>query len=489
MNDTDVLIKIITAFESGGIDAAKKAAEELQKEVDANSNAGKTLAGALDLLNGKGQAAGQVFNGLKGILAGGQGAARGFAGVVQGLGGALGMAAGPLAILTTSVGLAITAWQKYKQSQEEAAEAAKKAAEEAARAAAAAADQIKAIHDTSMAERVEEFRQMGQAAKEAADQASAVANAQLALENAKLDNQIAQLEAQKGGASKEEAEAIDAQISALRNQKSLNSNQAQQDALEREREGLVSERENATDALAAEQRFNAGYRGDKSAWDTLSGEEKKAISSQIRQEMDELLADESFGQDLDESERENAARKAVKQRHLAREEAAKSRLGDVNAKIENWNATSGLRAQTLQIQQDTLLTQGQTQQDAHARNIDEIRKDQAEQDAAAAAANAPKPTVGGLWNEAAGQIGRGQWYQGQRYDIDNGQIQQQARQALADAGRTMAAGKSGDDARVMSELVKALEEMGAVVADKNKMMESLTQAVALMRQQIKNGRG
>ena len=85
----------------------RAAAGELKKEVDANSDAGKALSGALDLLNGKGQNAGDVFKGLTGILKGGQSAASGFSSVVKGLGSALGIAAGPLALLTTGIGLAV----------------------------------------------------------------------------------------------------------------------------------------------------------------------------------------------------------------------------------------------------------------------------------------------------------------------------------------------------------------------------------------------
>lgn len=196
-SDQDVLIKILTAFESGGIDAAKKAAQELKTTVDANSDSGKALSGIMDMLNNKSGDAATVFKGLSGIMRGGTGVANGLATAVKGLGGALGMAAGPLAILTTAVMAGVTAWQSYKQKQEEAAEAARKAAEEQKKAAEEFAKSLEetaqksatGVHDEVMGI-ADGLKEAAKRAKELDDALAAIDDAQLGLELAELDSQL-----------------------------------------------------------------------------------------------------------------------------------------------------------------------------------------------------------------------------------------------------------------------------------------------------------
>lgn len=493
MNDTDVLIKIVTAYEAGGIEAAKKAANELKTAVDANSSAGKTLSGALDLLNGKGQNAGQVFNGLRGILQGGQGAATGFANVVKGLGGALGMAAGPLAILTTGIGLAVSAWQSYKQKQEEAAKAAaeaaekeKAAAEEAAKALeerlAGAADRarekIKAIS--------QEFLDAAKASKEMDDALASLGDAQLGLELAEIDKKIAT-------ASPEEKATLEQQKVELKEANENKKAQVKQKQLQAQIDAL-----DAADKAAEEEAGKAHaawLNNDDFQALVAAREEKEKAETFLAGAKSRLPSGEEWSDEVEEGDAwvYAASKNAEKLENKFGAAEAEAAANDEAAKkaYEKTLADNAQQKQILQAQIDAITISRQAGAVQASTSIAKIQQDYEASKPKSVETEEPPPappSVRDLWNDASGQIQRGQVYKGQHYDIDNGQIQQKARQALSNAGRIMAEGKSGDDAQVIADLVSALEEMGARIADRNKMLQDLQAAVSLMRQQAKRQR-
>ena len=204
MSDTansEILIKILTAYDSGGITAAQKAVQDLKSSVDTTSQSGGTLSGVLEAMSGKGQSAGQIFAGLSTTFKTGGANARSMTAVVKGLGGALGIAAGPAAALGAAVGLIVSAVQAYKEHREAAAQAAEKAAE---REKAAAEKAKKAIEDLDKA-RVDAARRAVADLKEELDGATNAAkgtrSALDALEDSQLAVEIAGIDAQeKSGA-------------------------------------------------------------------------------------------------------------------------------------------------------------------------------------------------------------------------------------------------------------------------------------------------
>ena len=204
MSDTansEILIKILTAYDSGGITAAQKAVQDLKSSVDTTSQSGGTLSGVLEAMSGKGQSAGQIFAGLSTTFKTGGANAQSMTAVVKGLGGALGIAAGPAAALGAAVGLIVSAVQAYKEHREAAAQAAEKAAE---REKAAAEKAKKAIEDLDKA-RVDAARRAVADLKEELDGATNAAkgtrSALDALEDSQLAVEIAGIDAQeKSGA-------------------------------------------------------------------------------------------------------------------------------------------------------------------------------------------------------------------------------------------------------------------------------------------------
>lgn len=508
LTDSDVVIRIVTAFENGGIEAAKKEAEALKKEIDITSTAGETLAGAMELLSSKGQDAGKVLGGLSDVLRGGIGSAGGFMKVVQGLGGALGMAAGPLSLLASGIGLAVNAWHEYKTAQEEAAEAARKAAEEQARAAEeakkaaqeAADAATKAISEGISAaagrarDKIKEitdgFNEATSASKALDDALSALADAQLGLELAQINQQIATASPE----GKAQLEQQKVQLKAARENEKIQSEvdqaSAQLLALDQGEYAAMQAKEQAATGISMKD-LNA-YT---SARDTLAAGQKELekVQEQIR------TGEKKEGAD--------AMQKSRVERWQAEFNAVAGSRGELGgligeraeAYLAAVQAESDLQAANVpqrQILQTQLQAAQIRQQTKAVETTTEASRIQREYEAQAATEKPvetppeepPAPTVSGLWRSASGQIQRGQEYKGQNYDIDNGKIQQQAREALANAGKAMAEGKASDDAKIISDLVAALEEMGARIADRNAMLRDLQQAVGLMRQQAKNAR-
>ena len=528
MNDQDVLIKILTAFEGGGIEAAKKAAGELKKEVDANSDAGKALSGALDLLNGKGQNAGDVFKGLTGILKGGQSAASGFSSVVKGLGSALGIAAGPLALLTTGIGLAVSAWQSYKSAQEEAAKAAQEAAERAKEAAEEAAKALeKRLADAADAARdkvkdlADGFTDAAKEAHELDDAMSALGDAQLALDLAKLDEALesAETPGQRAALRRKKAELKRDNEEAKRQRK----RQGYQDELEALEQGEASV---ASTTDEAKEKFEETQRELQDAQQAAQEAEKaEARARQAAEEANAVFAKLMNNPGLAGQRDPNhygiayptideaAARKRETEAALANLQGDAGWKRGVAQLLEEPAATAkatydaAAQAQADLLQENlpkkdllrtkisTLDLQTQTGDLALDASIREIMAKQSEEEKKArqqaeeeAAKNRRQPTSRDYYGAAWNAIGRGQRdKQGQLYDIDGGATQKAAREAMAEVARAMAEGKAADDEAAKAGLKQRLDDMGAVY-DEGRLFGGLQKAVDLRRHPSK-GKG
>lgn len=491
MNDQDVLIKIITAYEAGGIEAAKQAAGELKTQVEANSDAGKALSGAFDLLNGKGQNAGQVFKGLSGIMKGGQRAASGLSQVIGGLGGALGMAAGPLAILTTGIGLAVTAWQNYKKEQEAAAEAAKKAAEEAAEAAKKHLEELDKVRLDAVNNAIKEMKT---GLDEVAKAAQGTRKSLDALEDSELDVETAQIDAKvaAGEMTSEEGEYAKTNLkhdaADRKDQRELDDLQAEQDRLAQAdadataaAEEAAKELSGAEQALAqAEEKLAAANQKLKKSTGMFAYNDQKRVVDAAQKKRDEAAAA------VEEAGTKKASADAALQTVVDERFDRGAEITGRMQVLQNNMAARSYRRQAADSKYDAWK---KAETDKWAEESFKQQEEAAKARAAEAAAAAPKPTVRSLWKDAAGQIENAQDYKGRRYEGDAaGDTQQKAREALAKAGKEMAEGKRGDDAVVIRELIGALDEMGAVVKDRNKMLEDLKEAVSQMRSQVKNMR-
>lgn len=133
----DILIKILTAFDAGGIDAAKKAATELSKEMKDNSKESEELSFWMKLMEKDAGKAARIFGGLTGALNGSISGVRGLSTALRTFAGIMG-ASGPVMLAISAASFALTGLIKLYNAKKEAAEAAAKAAKDAAEATAKA---------------------------------------------------------------------------------------------------------------------------------------------------------------------------------------------------------------------------------------------------------------------------------------------------------------------------------------------------------------
>ena len=192
---------------------------------------------------------------------------------------------------------------------------------------------------------------------------------------------------------------------------------------------------------------------------------------------------------------------ATRQREIANHGAETLKIveGEAHASSEAYSdlvLANIPKRRELEMKRDTLGIKRQSAAvslDAELREIaDKEREAQKKADEAAAEErkkNAPKPTVGSLWRDAKGRFVNAQYYNGTMYEGDAaGDTRQKSLEALAEAGRKMVEGKSGDDATVIRELLDVFKQLGTVWTDKDKVLEDLKEAVSMMRGQIKNMR-
>lgn len=488
-SDQDILIKVLTAFESGGIDAAKKAAQELKTTVDANSDSGKVLSGIMDMLNNKSGDAATVFKGLSGIMRGGTGVANGLATAVKGLGGALGMAAGPLAILTTAVMAGVTAWQSYKQKQEEAAEAARKAAEEekqaaeelaksldeaAKNAAAGARAEVKGI--------VDDLTAAAKRAKELDDALSAIDDAQLGLELAELDAKLvgeqdegkrAEIEQQKkrlkAGRERQKLEAslvdMNGEMSLMSDQEAAAQKKAEQKAaaLEEAETQWKNDAEWAYGGAIKELRQTERNRDMAKGMFGFAGDYEKQVED-ARKKADEAEANLKNYKEQHEAERTamkaeiEAARKAAEDLKAANDQRRKVLQANIDA--------TQIKLQTADIVSQSseskyILDRNEAIDKDTAKAAEWYRKGQEDVKKEAEARDKAMSYEDRVLL-AQGFVAPMQRVGGQYYDGDAaGNVPQMAKDAIADAAEKIKEGK--EDREVFQQLIVTLQNLGAVI--------------------------
>ena len=523
--NTDVLIKIITAYSEGGLEAAKKAADELKKTVGEASDAGGALNGILGMMEKDGYAAGKVLGGLSDILKNGTGSAAGFVKIIQGIGPALGLATNGIGMLIGAVSLGIQAWNQHKQAAKEAAEAAQKAAEEeqkaAEEAAKAAEDAAKAIEQASedAADKVkEQITGVADGFQDAVEQAHALDDALSALEDAQLELDLAELDQKLESATTPEEKA------AIKKQKA----QLKVDAATAKRR---REEQKLQDEIAAMDQSEAAAQSkvqetENNYWQGVAtAKHKKQMAAEADQKAKE--AEEDLGRRpqfahaaiykgqkkaLEDWDAKNAEVEKLKQKaedaHKEAEEYADSlevMTAEMDAAKETLAGVKGKNAIARKKNQIKIETLGVKQQksdldfSAKGREIDKEEKDAkdaaAEEEAKQLAALKSKPAY--IAAEVGAMVGKGQRdSQGQLYDadVDGGVTRRQALGTLWEAVNNAAASKGGDaeEAAIIAQAVEAIGSMGAnLLADKaqiNAKLQELVNAIQKVESQIKNSR-
>lgn len=246
----DVIIRIVTAAQTGDIDKVREAIDQLRTSVADGSEAAQTLASAEQLASSHAADFERVFSGLSGLLQGGQSAAAGLSTALQGI-GALAGATGPLMLAFQGVQLLVTAFGTLRAAAKDSAEAERQAAEEAARL-----DEQTLQHVTRQA------REYADALEDARDRSNALSDAQASLDDAQLQLKLAQLRAQ-AAEHPEQKDQIEQQAAQLKIDAELNRVREKLSRLEAQRADADSamlhqleEEEKAGKALAeAEKRY------------------------------------------------------------------------------------------------------------------------------------------------------------------------------------------------------------------------------------------
>lgn len=497
LSDQDVVIRIVTAFEKGGIEEAKKVAAELQRQLDGNSNAGKTLSGMMKIIEGDAGNAANVFKGLSSALKGGAGAVNGLASAVKGLGPILGMPLGPLNLLVTTVQLVVTGIQAWKNHAAEAAEASKKAAEEAEAAAKQAAEALEkdmaAAADAVTAKIqgiTDELKASVDQAEKLSDAAAAVGDAQHELELARLDAKLVGVtdEGEKAKIKQEktrlkagwEREKLfadsDAKRRELGNMDYLE-DQAKEEAAARNWDLSQAEHRWSGEEAAARSRLSDA----QVALETAQGNQSAPRTTYNPAEVQKLaIAAEQARREVAAAE---AALKETTDR-IANERSVLEKAADTaNQQYDDLVAAHAPQRQIIQHQIDANTIKGQTIETALAASerqydIDEQGREKANREAdakaqkEAAAKRDKEMSVDDRIARAQGLVRQEQQVGEKLYGGAPGiETQRRAQSAIADAGRQIAAGQ--DDAQVITQLIDTLRNLGAVIPDLGRLVTEL----------------
>lgn len=505
-SDQDILIRILTAYEGGGIEAAKKAASDLAGAVARNSDAGKTLTAVQELMNNNAGRAAQIFQGLSGVMRGGMDSASGLSSALRGIGSVLGVS-GPIALALSTVSLLATGIMQWKRNAEEAETAARKAAEEQVKAAE---DARKAIEDLNKAkaESVKEnVRQIAAGLTDAASKAKELRDALSTLENANLELEFARLDqaVAMGQMSKEDAAFAKAsrKVETERGQlqRELAGEQAgaaaQSDAINEARAKATAAQLAAEEALAKAESASAAR---KSA-DEKAAEAERIYGQSIMEDHQKIVRkakeDAAAAAEAETLAKEDANRASIESAGAtgavdqamqnAREEIAKA--NQRIAVLETRIATQNVLLANMTIGKTAAAAQALSDEKAAAAEAEAKRqKDEAD---AAAAAEANMPPEERLARAVRMGAGPGQRVGGQLYvGAAAGDTQQKARAAIDAAGQKIMAG--GEDAQVVEDLVETLRALGAVIPNWARLraeLDALDGKIELVRSQTKNNRG
>lgn len=506
LSDQDVVIRIVTAFEKGGIEEAKKVAAELQQQLDGNSNAGKTLSGMMKIIEGDAGNAANVFKGLSSALKGGAGAVNGLASAVKGLGPILGMPLGPLNLLVTTVQLVVTGIQAWKNHAAEAAEASKKAAEEAEAAAKQAAEALEkdmAVAADAVSAKikgiVDGLKAGVDQANKLADATAAIDDAQLGLELAQLDEQLvgeknedrrAEIEQQKKRlrASREGVKLLmeiankQGEISLMDQQESRAKTvfeEAQQDLSKtEERLGKVESAAKSSYVSALKEVKQAeknrdlakamlGFAGEYE--DQLELARKKADTAAAYLGRISKLVDRELGTKQSEVSSARQAWEDLVAEHAPRREILQKEIDAGQIKVQ----TSDVNYRTLEKQYAfDARDRAKAENDRIDKNTIDAASAFAEARRKAAAKRDKEMSVDDRIARAQGLVRQEQQVGEKLYGGEPGiETQRRAQSAIADAGRQIAAGQ--DDAQVITQLIDTLRNLGAVIPDLGRLVTEL----------------
>lgn len=528
-SDQDILIRILTAYEGGGMDAAKKAAADLAGTVGKNSEAGKQLNAVTELMNNNGAKAAQIFNGLAGVMRGGMDSAQSLTGALRGIGAVLGVS-GPIALALSTIGLVATGLIQWRQRAEEAEAAAKKAAETQAQAAG---DARKAIEDLnkvtqeSVAAQVsavsDRLTTAAAKAKELRDTLSTMENAQLELEFAGLDKQVA-----SGTMSKEDADyskakrRVEVEAGQLQREKAdaAARKAAAEEAISAAKKEAAGKAEraggaeeavvSAADAKAAaqakveeaEQRKKAAGVATSYGRTDTTGAYAKTISD-LQQAQDELAAANTalshaiYAQQT--SLRDAAVATKALPEILARQQAELDSATASIAVIDTRLRTKAVTLDTVEAERSTSQMAAQEKvrreelEAAAAEKLAADRRrsaelDKAEADAASAEAKMPvgqRLARAKTRGTAPGQVVGDKTY----YGAAAGDTRQKAQAAIEEAGQKILGGEA--DADIINRLVETLGRLGAVIPNMARLqveLDKLDGKIELVDSQSKNAR-
>ena len=490
-SDQDVVIRIVTAFEKGGIEEAKKVAAELQQQMDGNSDAGKTLSGMMKILDGDAGNAANVFKGLSSALKGGTGAVNGLASAVKGLGPILGVPLGPLNLLVASVQAVVTGIQAWKNHSEKAAEATKKAAEEAEAAAKQAAEALEKDMAAAADAVTSKFKAITDELKASVDQAEKLSDATAALGDAQHELELARLDAKLVGVTDEDEKAkIKQEKTRLKagweRQKLFDDSAAKRGELanmdyleDKAKEEAASANWDLTQAehrwtdeqAAAESRLSAAQVALETAQGNQAASHRDPSAAYNPAEAQKLaIAAHQAQQEVEAAE---AALTETTGR-IARERAVLEAAADkANQQYDNLVATHAPQRQIIQKQIDTNTIKGQIIEtnlfasehqydlDSQARQkaADEAKKEKARDEVVERDKNM---SVDNRIARAQGLVRQEQRVGEKLYGGEPGiETQRLAQTAIAEAGRQIAAGQ--DDAQVITQLIATLRNLGAVL--------------------------
>ena len=509
--DQDVLIRIVTAYEKGGIEEAKKEAAALKKEVDANSSAGQTLESVSKGMETNARQAAGAFKDLSNAMKGGEGALQSAGQAAQKFGSMLGVG-GPVMIGIGIVVQALQAWQSKMEEQ------ARKVEEFAQRCA----DELDKIRQVKFDESVAQIKAMAGEIDAATKSARDLDTAMAGLEDAQLGAALAGIDAQLATETDpQKIFELNQQKAQLKYDAEIKKMQGQIDAMQREIDdadsktaGVQAELDYATkrrdmagtrnaawlqEEQDKEAELAAAYReAEKARLQTAAGH---SPFSKAYRDADKVAADaEKAWQD--QREKIPLVQHQINQETTARNvavEAAQQAVDQYAKKAEDIRALRTIDIQAARTRMDTATTQHQTAQGIASRANDaRIANDaQAKADEAAAKAEAAAHPPRALSREVGGMVGIGQRdARGQLYDVDvdGGAVRRQAMGTLKAAVDSAVASKGGDaeEAGIIAQAVDALESMGAnLLADKqqiNAKLQELVNAIQKVEQQVKNGR-
>jgi hypothetical protein len=451
MADQDILIRILTAYEGGGINAAKQAAADLAKEVKAGTPAAQELAAVNQVLSLRAGAAAGAMNGLVRAMQGGPGAAQGLMQTITALSGSLGALAGPAGLIAV-VGLGVAAmWTKWQQGAELAAKKAEEAKQELEEINRTRQEEVTA----QVASLRSELDRADAAARKLRDTLAATEDAKLQLAFAQIDRGVAE-----GGISREEGEERKAALRLSAEQIRIDRELA--DIAKARAESVAAEAEaRAEAARQAEVQKRLQEIARKDAFD-LTEEDRATLGLPPRRRQD-------GGLEQEEIEQANAAKYRARQVGSRQAEDAASVADRVAREQAEKRQDLGSREEVLGFRRAALETRAGTGDILTRRRQeeDEARR-QAEQAAAAeqAAKEAAKAEEarGPSRSRALGAVRRG--YRGPAGETADGPIadrtQQLGQQAVARAAAVVRGG--ADLEQTMQQLLAYLEQIGAVLA-------------------------